>query len=191
MAASANDKIIAKAIAAVLGGTPRVSVHADTQESAKLAVMVCEDAPSRNLYSFSTVGLSDTVIAGRVVPQPPLGSEILAVSNEEDFSLVVSTAGFCVINDGWVAEPGALFRDVVAMHFDETTVPHLFFVTPYLWDPAPPTLTLDTKTVAWTMAVPVSDAEREYLREHGRDALEALFQEHDPDFIDLERDSVV
>ncbi len=187
---STNDKIIARAIAAVLGGTPTVSVHADAGETSKLAVMVCEDAPSRNLYSFSTVGLSDTAIAGRVLPQPPLGSEILAVSNEEDFALVVSTAGFCVVNSGWVAEPGSLFPNVVGMHFEDTTVPHLLFVTPYLWDPAPPTLTLEAKTVAWAMGVPVSDAERAYRREHGWEALEALFEEHDPDFIDLERDSV-
>ena len=40
------------------------------------------------------------------------------------------------------------------------------------------------------MGVPVSDAEREYRREHGREALDALFEEHNPDFVDLERDSV-
>jgi hypothetical protein len=65
-------------------------------------------------------------------------------------------------------------------------------VDPYLWDDeALRSRVYGGKTVAWLQAVPISDAETQYVLDNGAGALSALFEEHDPDFVDLERDSVV
>ena len=68
---------------------------------------------------------------------------------------------------------------------------HLFFTSPSLWQDNLETLDLETKKVAWLMAVPISEAERQYKEANGADALEDLFEEHQVDILDLTRKSVV
>lgn len=91
---------------------------------------------------------------------------------------------------GWRVEPGTLFPGVVAEHFEAVTVPHLFFVSPYLWDGFE-SRALAAKTVGWLMGIPVSNSENNYALEHGSEALEDLFEQADPNFVDLWREPVV
>ncbi len=185
---SDDDKQIARVAVAVFGGSPKVVEYLDQNETTAIGVLSCPDRPTPGLTSYCTVGLSDHPVPRDI--QPPLGSEIVAVSNLEKFAAIVATAAFCVINGGWMVEPGRIFPGVVTAHVSDTTVPNLMFVDPYLWDGFH-TRTLSDKTVAWLMGVPVSDAELAYLRENGSDALEQLFERTDPDFVDLRRASVV
>ena len=48
---------------------------------------------------------------------------------------------------------------------------------------------LATKTVAWLLAVPITDAEAAYAGQHGAEALEDLFERAQIDLFDLDRDS--
>jgi antitoxin YqcF len=186
---SDENKQIAKLVAATFGGAPRVIQYLDEAEKSQIAVLHATDRPQLGLISFCTIGLSDYPIPGGRL-QPPLGTEIAAVSDEEDFAAVLATAAFCVINSGWVAEPGRIFPQVVGSHIDGVTVPNLMFVNPFLWDDDLASRTLSTKTVAWLLGLPVSDAEMEYARVHGSDALEDMFEEAQIDVYDLRRPSV-
>jgi antitoxin YqcF len=170
-------------------GTPKVTQYLDHDEKAEIAILSSVDQPEEGLISFGTGGPSDHPIPGTV--RPPLGVEITAVSDLPEFAAVLSTAAFCVINSGWQAEPGRVFPDVVAAHLPDTAVPHLRFVTPYSWKDDLPSSELTGKTVTWVQGIPVSDAEMEFVRENGAEALEELFESAQPDFLDLERASVV
>jgi antitoxin YqcF len=185
---SADNKYIAQTAAAAFGGEWQVSEHVNDDETLRIYVLSSPERPEPGLKSFSTVGLSDYPIPGSV--QPPLGSEIVAVSNSTDFEAVIATAAFRVINSGWRVEPGNVFPNIIDRHFAGATAPHLLFVNPYLWDGLD-SRALSGKTVAWLMGVPITEAEKLYRGEHGADALEDLFEQADPDFIDLQRASVV
>lgn len=164
--------------------------YLDRAETSEIHVLHSTEVPEHGLISFCTIGLSDHPDDGYEV-DPPLGVEIVAVSNRPEFGEVVSTAAFCVINSGYRARPGGAFPGVVRLHFPDTSVPNLHFVEPYLWDEhALRAHVYDGKTVAWLQALPISDAETAYLVEHGAEALGELFARRDPDFVDLHRASV-
>ena len=190
--ASEANKQIAKDMRAVFDGAEcRVINDLDKDEKSEIHVLHSTETPEEGLIAYCTIGLSDYPDDSYTV-DPPLGVEILAVSNLPDFGEVVSTAAFCVINSGYRVQPGAVFPGVVKLHHPDTTVPNLMFIHPYLWDDeALQSRVYEDKTVAWLQAVPISDTETEYVLENGADALSALFEERDPDFIDLERDSIV
>lgn len=191
-AASEANKQIAKDMRAVFDGAQcKVLNYMDKDEKSEIHVLHSTETPEEGLISYATVGLSDYPDDSYEV-DPPLGVEIVTVSNLPDFGEVVSTAAFCVINSGYRVQPGAIFPGVVRLHHPDTTVPNLMFVDPYLWDDEDlASRVYGEKTVAFLQAVPVSDAETEYVLENGSDALGALFEEKDPDFIDLQRASVV
>lgn len=191
-AASEANKQIAKDMRAVFDGAQcKVLNYMDKDEKSEIHVLHSTETPEEGLISYATVGLSDYPDDSYEV-DPPLGVEIITVSNLPDFGEVVSTAAFCVINSGYRVQPGAIFPGVVRLHHPDTTVPNLMFVDPYLWDDEDlASRVYGEKTVAFLQAVPVSDAETEYVLENGSDALGALFEEKDPDFIDLQRASVV
>jgi hypothetical protein len=191
-AASEANKQIAKDMRAVFDGAQcKVINYLDKDEKSEIHVLHSTETPEEGLISYATVGLSDYPDDSYEV-DPPLGVEIVTVSNLPDFGEVVSTAAFCVVNSGYRVQPGAIFPGVVKLHHPDTTVPNLMFVDPYLWDDEDlASRVYGDKTVAFLQAVPVSDAETEYVLENGSDALSALFEEKDPDFIDLQRPSVV
>lgn len=186
------NKQIAQAVRGVFGGGQfNVINYLDRDEKSEIYVMHCTETPEQGLVSYCTIGLSDYPDDGYEV-DPPLGVEIVAVSNLPDFGEVVSTAAFCVINSGYHVRLGGAFPGVVRLHHPDTTVPNLLFIEPYLWgEEAFGSRQYDGKTVAWLQAVPISDAETQYLVDHGAGALDELFEQHNPDFVDLRRASVV
>jgi Suppressor of fused protein (SUFU) len=123
--------------------------------------------------------------------QPPLGVEVTAVSQREEFAQVLAATGFYAIKHGWLLSPGTVVLGVVASHMDDRDRPHLLLLEPFLWDDQLCSRALSTKTVAWVLGEPISTAEANYLNRHGFSALEDLFEESQPDFFDLERPSVV
>lgn len=188
---SNDDRQIVKTLSANFGGKFKVQQHLDDNDRSEIEILTVQDQPEAGFVSIGTVGLSAYALPDNVL-DPPLGTEILAVSDHEDFPSVIATAALCVINSGWVAEPDRVFPDVVVAHIDDTTTPHLLFVDPYLWDDeAFQSQTMETRTVAWVQGIPITDGEMEYVRQHGADALGNLFVDAQPDLFDLYRDSIV
>jgi hypothetical protein len=111
-------------------------------------------------------------------------------SQSELFANVISAAAFCVMRTNWLCRPGTVMRGYVHEYFSTTTVPHLYFTAPFLWEDSLKTLDCESKRVSWLLAVPISDAELAYLSQHGDDALETLFEREQIDIFDLDRPSV-
>jgi antitoxin YqcF len=186
---SIDNREIVQITSQAFGGDWRVLGYADPREESKIDVLQASDRPSKGLTSYATIGLSDYPLPGETTP--PIGSEITACSNREGFGNVLATAAFYVINDGWIPQPGRIFTDVVAIHFGDTSTPHLFLVNPpWLWEGLR-ARTFTQKTVGWLMGLPITNAEMKYIGEQGAETFEDLFLEKDPDFIDLVRPSIV
>ncbi|MEO3926215.1 suppressor of fused domain protein [Micromonosporaceae bacterium B7E4] len=189
---SNENKVIAKTVAAVFGGSPRVVEYLDADGASKVAILHSTDHPWPDVTAYCTIGLSAVAIPRDV--DPPLGVELLAVADSTlhpRFAEALSTAAFFWINDGWEPEPGACFREVLRMHLPDTRLPHFFLTDPYLWEREFGSMVVGGRTVAWLLAVPVSESEADYAEENGPEALEELFERHEIDITDLDRAPVV
>jgi hypothetical protein len=81
--------------------------------------------------------------------------------------------------------------DYVREYYTKTTVPHLYFTAPFLWEDALTTQCYDSKKVSWLLVMPISDGELQYLRQHGDALLEELLEQRQIDICDLNRSSVI
>jgi hypothetical protein len=115
------------------------------------------------LISFSTIGLSDFHPSSRPAIQPPLWVEILGVSENEQFADVLASTAFYAIKHDWLLSPGTVVLSVVATDSNDPALQHLLMVDPFLWVDGFHSREFPTKTVAWVLGVPVSQAETEYL----------------------------
>lgn len=75
---------------------------------------------------------------------------------------------------------------MVQMYFPETQLPHVMFTTPFQW-PDMSRVELDGTTVYPLLAVPISEAERQFAAAHGSDALESQWVERSVDVLDWAR----
>ena len=191
-AVSETNKQVARAAAKAFGGSPRVWKFWDDNHESSVDILSCENRPLDGVTSFSTVGLSDWPL---YMEGKEYGARLEMVgacgNGFERFDNALATAAFCVINSGWFCYPGAIFPEVLAMHEASATMRHFLFVPPFLWEGELTTMELEEKTLAWLLAVPISDEELAFAESSGSDELEKLFQERQIDVFDLARPSVV
>lgn len=192
MNVSADNKTIAKTLANALGLNPSVRRYRDDINELDLALFSCTDPIDANVQFYGTVGLSDypTYQDGK---EFPTRVEVLgaAYKEAEYFPNVLSTIGFYSIREKFFCSPGSVLPNAVKMYDEQSLLPHILFSPPYLWEDKLQTLRFDTKTVAWVLAVPISENELRYKEEHGTAALEQLLEENEVDIFDLHRKSVV
>jgi antitoxin YqcF len=81
---------------------------------------------------------------------------------------VISTHAINIMKDQEFAHAGRIFTGVVVMYYPSLQMRHVMFTEPFLWEEDLKTAYLSGKTVAWLLAVPVSDAELEYARSSWR-----------------------
>jgi antitoxin YqcF len=188
---SASNRTIARTAAAAFGGKPSVTRYWDDNHHSSVDILACLDQPTEGVTSYATLGLSDTPLL-QDGAEFPVRVELLGAcaGNVDFFPNVLSTAAFYVINDRLFCQPGAIFPRVVEMYDPEITMKHLMFVSPFVWGDAPQTLELPDKTVAWLLAVPISDGERHYAETNGAEALEDLFEQAQVDVFDIDREPV-
>lgn len=188
---SPENKKLARYIAGVFGGQPHVTEYAHDTSDLTIGILWCADRPIRGVTSYSTVRLSDYPMFKDATEYPARIEIVGACATERDaFPNVLAAAAFCVMRTGTLLCPGALLPDYVSLYFPDTTVPHLYFTSPFLWADGPKRLDCGTKRVSWLMAIPISDDESTYLRQHGPDALEDLFVQRQIDVYDLQRQGV-
>lgn len=168
---------------------PQVRRYGDEGDKSTVDLLLCADSPVKGITAYGTVRLSDHSLG----LTDDLRAEIIAAfpSDRPDCDKVVATCAFNVINDGAPLRPGAIHGEAMGMYGLSTTLRHVMFVSPFLWGRQPETLKLANRTVAWLMAVPISEAERAYAAREGANALENLFEREDIDIFDLDRPSVV
>ncbi|MCP3940006.1 MAG: suppressor of fused domain protein [Desulfobacteraceae bacterium] len=189
---SKDNKIIAEVLVQAFEGKPTVRRFLDEKGKQYVDILTCSDRPEKGVSSYSTIGLSDTPLL-KNGSEYPTRIEIIGVCGTafSGFDNVLATTAFCIINSKWFCYPGAIFPNVLSMYDISSTMRHFIFVPPFLWEDKLKTITIGNKTIAWLLAVPISDEERQFAEEKGSDALENLFEEKQIDIYDLERASVV
>ena len=187
-----ENKAIARMALEAFGGTLNVACYWDEAENNSVDLLACKDRPEKGVTSYSTIGLSDSPI---LVGGDEIGVRLELVgacsSLVKEFPNIITTAAFCIINSKWSCSPGAVFPEVVEMYNCSKTMKHLLFVPPFLWDEKLKTIDFSSKTVAWLLAVPISEEEYKFAEEESSDKLEDLFEENQIDLFNINRPSVV
>jgi antitoxin YqcF len=188
---SPENKTIARYVAAAFGGTPRVGEYLNASGTLSVGILSSVDRPAVDLTSYSTIKLSDHPMAwgdGEFPTRLELAG--LCETRATFFPRVLVSAAFTIMQSDAVYHPGTVMRDLVRESDASTTLPHLFLTGPFAWDTLK-TLDCGTKTVSWLLAMPISESEYAYLRQHGEKALERLFEQHRIDVANPERPAVV
>jgi hypothetical protein len=190
MAVSKENKALAVYLRSKFGGTPSVSKFWDDAKRSDVDIMTVPDSPQPGVSSYATLGLSDSSI-GLSSNDVRLGVElILALTNKyEDAANILASSAFAIINSKLKARPGSIFPRVIELYRPDLDMKHILLVPPFLWELE--TQEFAAKKVAWLLAVPISDEERNFALEKGSDALENVFEQKQIDIFDLDRRSVL
>lgn len=186
-----KNKIIAKYLANTFGGKPSVYDFWDDNHSSSIPILSCVNSPLSGVTSYSTIGLSDKQIISD--SKNNLGVELVGAcgTNFKNFDNALATAAFCIINDNLTCSPGVVFPDILSMYKLSSTMKHILFVPPFIWENELETISIEDKTIAWLLAIPISDEEKKFAEEKGSETLEDLFEKKQIDVYDLERRSVI
>jgi hypothetical protein len=187
-----DNKIIAKTVASVFGGAPKVLRYRDETEEYFVDILSSRNCPRNGIESHSTVNLSDYSI-DFTYKDIPVRVELLGAcgTNYALFANMMSTCAFCVIKDAHPCFPGSIFHDVVKMYYPSYSMKHVMIVPPFLWDGKFRSVEFKTKQVAWLLMVPISESECRFAEVRGSDSLESVFEKEQIDIFDLSRASVI
>lgn len=189
---SSENKQIARYASAAFGGSARVEEYKNNSDTLSVGILSCRDKPVEGVTSYSTVKLSDHPMQWKD-GEFPTRIELAGTSlNTADFfPNILASAAFTIMQSDAVYHPGTVIPNVVAQHYPESKLPHIYLTAPFLWPHDLETLDCGTKTVSWLLAMPISEAEHRYLKEHGEHALEQLLEKEKTDFSDLDRVSIL
>lgn len=188
---SAENKRIARHVAAVFGGTARVGGYANESETLTVGILSCRDRPTEGVTSYSTIKLSDHSMPWGA-SEFPVRLELAGgcVNSATSFPNLMASAAFRIMQSDAVYHPGAVIPDLVRQAGVSSTLPHLYLTAPFLWADALDALDLGTEKVTWLLAMPISQLEYAYLRSHGEHAFEKSLEEHEANVFDPDRASV-
>ncbi|MBT2640182.1 suppressor of fused domain protein [Bacillus sp. ISL-39] len=190
MSISVENKIIAKTALKAFGENPSVYKYWDDNHSSSIDILSVKSRELTDVVLRSTIGLSDYSI-GYEEGFLPVRIEIVGASNFDCFPNVLATCAFNIINSKFQCSLGSIFKDVINMYLPNSPMNHILFVTPFLWGEELKTLDFKSKKVVWLMAIPISNAEKNYADEQGVEALEELFEQVPINVFDLERQSIL
>lgn len=192
-AVSSARKILADRVAKVFGGNPKVVRIADQEKTTSVDILLSADRPEDGLTSYGTVGLSEIPLE-RDGSEYPIRLELLGLCDNScpEFANALATAAFFISRSKWFCCPGTIFPGILQPFSISPVLRHFFFVPPFAWDnELNATMAIEDREVTWLLAAPISDAERDYAREHGDSALEDLLIESNVDIADVRRKSVL
>jgi len=163
---TAENREIARVVAETFGGQPEVFTWWDDGRTTSVDILSCVDSPGEGLTAYATLNLSNHPL--REV-ENDLRVELLGACRSATalFPSLLSTCTFNVIEHGAVIGPGVVFPEVTALYDPALAMRHILFTPPFYWNDRPQTLTMPGRTVAWLLALPISDTEFEHVKTKG------------------------
>ena len=155
-------------------------------------ILVGLNSPVQNCNSYATVNLSDHQIfrKGRSLP---FRAEFLGVCDNRysEYINILATASFCAFKSRWEVGPGVIYPDIVRMYNANWAVKHIILADPFLWGDSFLSRSIGDRTIAWLMAVPITEYECQYAEKFGSDKLLSVLEKNKVDFANMERESSV
>lgn len=183
-----DNKKIAQHALEFIGGTPEIFSYHNADETISVDIMTCADE-NFSITTLSTIGLSNVDI-GKEIDGKPLRVELLMLgdSHEEIFENILASVAF-QIKENQYCDFGLVIENVIKPYVSDTTVNHILLMQPVFWEKYSPCV-LDGNIVAWLLAIPISEDERNYIAQNGVDKFDVFLEKSNVDLIDLRRNSV-
>jgi hypothetical protein len=157
-----------------------------SDEALVLEIGRFSDQPSFGLWTYATIGLSNT--KWRELGRPRIELLLATAIDTEVCGQILANLAFHLAETGFFPEPGVMVRDVIgALGAGDLSrrLPHIYIMVPRLWrvelpiDEGPPPITL-------ARVVPVSEAEYLLWRNHAA-GFEKALADSNADLADLDR----
>ncbi|KAA0542571.1 suppressor of fused domain protein [Bacillus sp. BGMRC 2118] len=190
MSITEENKILARTAQKAFEGKPKVFKYWDDNNISSIDILSCDDNNFEGIISHSTLGLSEYSIDYEE-KGIPLRIELVGASYFEHFPNILATCAFNIINSEFNCSIGTIYKDVINMYLPESSMKHILFLPPFLWEDKLQTINFETKKVSWLMAIPISEEEMKYADKNGIESLEKLFEENQINVFDLERPSII
>jgi antitoxin YqcF len=190
MSVSEENKVLARTALEAFEGKPNVFKYWDENNISSVDILSCEDKKIEGILYYTTLGLSD-YSSGYEENRIPLRVELVGASDFDCFPNILATCAFNIINSKFDCSFGTIFKDVVKMYLPDSPMKHILFLSPFPWEDKLKTINFEKKQVAWLMAIPISEEEKNYSDKNGLKALEELFDENQINVFDLERASII
>jgi antitoxin YqcF len=183
-------KAIFRHVWEVVGGEPKVIGHVRDEGGEQIDIMHCIDQPVPALTTWATIGMYEGE-TGNAVDGTPLRVELVSTcdSSYPDYGNMLASCAFNVLTGDYGIMPGNIYPDIISQYLPDVRMKHMLFVPVFSFEGLS-NLELDGVVVTWLEAVPVSQAEMQYARQNGADALQTLLEERGADVADLDRESV-
>jgi antitoxin YqcF len=188
---TADEKIVAKHLAMIVGGKPVVYDLFHDSLDLSLGILMSADQPAEGVTSYGTIGLLNTPMSWGKEEYPTRLELVGACRSEEKlFPNILGSAAFNIMRSKKLCSPGTVMPGYVAEYLPDCVLPHLYFTEPFVW-PDLDTIEVGSKKVSWLLAIPISETERVYIEKNGDDKFEDLLEKNGVNIFELRRPSVL
>lgn len=185
-----GDPRVAKYALHFIGGKPAVARYYNDEETKQIDIMTSDSGVIQGIPTCATIGLSQTDL-GLSYQGKPLRAELIFVCDAslETACQILATLSFTVM-DTKRCSYGMVIPDVIASYAGGTALKHVVLLSPAFW-PTYRAFADEAYTIAWLMAVPITDSEKDYIEQKGVSAFDLLLEEKGADVASLHRKPVV
>jgi hypothetical protein len=161
----------------------------DRTRKFEIGLLVAAGRPELELSSLVTVGLWQTGLSG---VRERLELAGIFASAQEGCREVLAAAAFKVMRTHQALRHGTVLVNCLHDWYPKANVPHLYFVQADQWSfPQLQTMQLGHLRVKFLEALPITEAEKEFVEQKGGAMLESLLLGAAANLWDLRRASVV
>ena len=152
----------ADALRAALGTFSTRAYHRSNDQAVALEIARFPDQPQPTLWTYATIGLSNT--RWPELGRPRVELLLATTIDAEVCGQILANLAFHLADTGFFPEPGVMVRDVIgALGAGDLSqrLPHVYITVPRIWRLDPP---IDRGPPPITVAQVVAVSEAEYLR---------------------------
>ncbi|MBE6853202.1 MAG: suppressor of fused domain protein [Ruminococcus sp.] len=177
-----------------LGGVQKAFSYQRQDAEHKLDILYAKGSPARNYLTASTLGLVNRTTGYQDSNTgKDIRAEIIMSSygGNDMAGKILSTAGIGIYQTNIRYGYGTVLKGVMELYFPNSDMKHLFLMLPPpVWGKAFGVTDADDSIITFLYALPISQAECDYMAQNGIDALQNCFVEKNIDMFDLERKSI-
>lgn len=194
MALNIYEETMIKAISSYLGGEQKAFSYQEPDAQYKLDILYAKSSPNRNYLTACTLGLVNRTTGYKdSKTDKNIRAELIMSSygGTDMIGKILSTAGIGIYTTNIRYGYGTVLKGVLEGYYPNGEMKHLFLILPPpIWGKPFELVEAEGETITFLYALPISQAELEYVSEHGIDDLQNRFVEENIDMFDLERKSI-
>lgn len=191
MALNIYEEKMINVLKETLGGVQAAFSYQKQDAEHKLDILFAKQSPGGNYLTASTLGLVNRTTGYQ---DSNTGKDIRAelimssYGGHDMAGKILSTAGIGIYETNLRYGYGTVLKDIVSLYYPNSDMKHLFLMLPPpVWKKGFGVTDADDSVITFLYALPISQAECDYMSENGIDALQDLFVEKNIDMFDLER----